>query len=130
MLHMGLVPPLEGIYRRDLEPSYDFWERWRGHPMYRPVSVAGVLLSHANLDHSGYTSFLDPEIPVYCSALTAFVSKAIQDTGQADFEAEVCYTNERELVDGLLKSARARRQRSFVFVDRMPDQGSRPGVLE
>ncbi|HUW95173.1 MAG TPA: MBL fold metallo-hydrolase RNA specificity domain-containing protein [Anaerolineae bacterium] len=119
---MGLVPPLEGIYRRDLEHSEEFWERWREHSLYRRVSVDGVLLSHAHLDHSGNTFFLDPEIPVSCSAVTAFVSQAIQDTGQADFEAEVCYTNERELVDGLLKSARERRQRAFVFLDGIPNQ--------
>jgi ribonuclease J len=120
MLEMELIPPLEGIYRQDLAPTSDFWERWRDHPFYRRTSLGGVLLSHAHLDHSGYISFLEPEIPIYCTAMTGFVSKAMQDTGQADFESEVCYANLREPVDGLLKSARVRKRRPFVFVDGMP----------
>jgi ribonuclease J len=120
MLEMELIPPLEGIYRQDLTPTPDFWERWREHPLYRRTSLGGVLLSHAHLDHSGYISFLEPEIPIYCTAMTGFVSKAMQDTGQADFESEVCYANLREPVDGLLKSARVKKRRPFVFVDGMP----------
>lgn len=65
-------------------------------------------------------SFLDPEVPIYCTAMTAFVSKAMQDTGQADFETEVCYANLRKPVAGLLKSAGVGKQRPFVFVDGMP----------
>jgi len=37
-LRMGLLPPLEGLYRDDLcchEP--DLWERYRNHPDYRRV---------------------------------------------------------------------------------------------
>ena len=99
--------------------------------MYRPVSVDGVLLSHAHLDHSGYTSFLDPEIPVYCSAMTAFVSRAIQDTGQADFEAEVCYIHQRE---GACRWVAQVDQGAEAVTFRVPrwdtQSGSRLGVLE
>jgi ribonuclease J len=122
LLYTELIPPLEGIYRQDLAPGADFWERWRGQPLYRRLSVDGVLLSHAHLDHSGYISFLEPEIPIYCSAMTALISKAMQDTGQADFETEVCYANEREPVGGLLKSGKVTRQRPFVFVDGVPHE--------
>ena len=86
---MDLLPPLEGIYRHDLVPSPDFWARWRAAPDYRRLALDGVLLSHAHLDHSGYISFLDPEIPSYATVMTAFISKAMQDSGQADFESEV-----------------------------------------
>ena len=52
-LRLGLIPPLEGIYRDDLsahEP--DLWARYRAHPQYRRVEhLDGVLLSHAHQDH-------------------------------------------------------------------------------
>ena len=48
-LRMGLLPPLEGLYRDDLcchEP--DLWQRYRNHPDYRRVpELKGVLLHGA-----------------------------------------------------------------------------------
>ncbi len=114
-LTMGMLPPLEGLYRQDLEPAApDLWGPWREAPNYidlRPHEVHGVLLSHAHLDHTGYLSFLRPEIPVYASALTAFMAKAIQHGGQANFESEVVYTVPRDLNEsGLLKASNYRTQ--------------------
>lgn len=50
-----------------------------------------MLLSHAHLDHSGYIAFLKDSIPVYATAVTAFITKAMQDSGKADFDQQVCY---------------------------------------
>lgn len=121
-LTMGLLPPLEGLYREDLEPpTSDLWTSLRGAPNYldlRPYEIHGVLLSHAHLDHTGYLSFLRPEIPAYASALTAFMAKAIQDGSQANFESEVVYLVPRVPNEtGLLKTSNYRsepaRQRPF-----------------
>jgi ribonuclease J len=120
LLYMGLLPPLEGIYRRDLEPTVDFWQRWRTEPHYRRTSLNGVLLSHAHLDHSGYISFLDPQIPIYSTLMTAFISKAIQDSGQADFESEVCYANLRGSDGEVLRASKTSKRRPFLFVDGQP----------
>jgi ribonuclease J len=81
-LVMGLVPPLKGIYRDDLE-SPDIWQKFEGNPLFRNLEkVDGLLLSHAHLDHSGHVSFLKNDIPVYSTAVTAFITKAIQDSGK------------------------------------------------
>jgi ribonuclease J len=96
-LAMGLLPPLAGLYREDLETP-GLWEQLRGQRLYRQLEpVDGVLLSHAHLDHSGYISFLKASIPVYATAVTAFIAKAMQDSGKADFDQQVCYFNPTSL---------------------------------
>jgi len=73
------------------------------------------------LDHSGYISYLREDIPIYTSAMSAFMTKAIQDTGGA---SNVCYFSERELVDGVVRQSRRGDKefdgRPFVLFDR-PD---------
>src|SRR3990170_3718737 len=92
LLEMDLLPPLEGLYRPDLLPPGEVWQRCRQRPGYRELEgVDGVLVSHAHVDHTGYISFLREETPVYASAMTAFIAKAMQDSAMADFEKEVCY---------------------------------------
>ena len=50
-LEMGLLPPLEGLYRRDLETP-GLWQRFKSHPLYRKIEkIDAVLLSHAHADH-------------------------------------------------------------------------------
>lgn len=79
------------------------------------------------MDHSGYISFLDPRIPIYSTVMTAFISKAMQDSGQADFEREVCHANLREPQKAALRASRISKQRPFMFLDGMSDEpaGSR-----
>ncbi len=121
-LEMGLLPPLEGLYRPDLEPPGDVWERCRERPDYRELErVDGVLVSHAHVDHTGYISFLREDTPVYASALTAFIARAMQDSGMADLEKEVCYVNPRvpasESEGAYLRTEReSYRQRPFRFM--------------
>lgn len=77
-LAMGLLPPLEGIYRDDIETA-GLWQRFRHTPLYRRIDqVDGVLLSHAHLDHSGQISFMRKDIAVYATSVTAFIAKAMQ----------------------------------------------------
>lgn len=92
-LTMGLLPPLAGLYRDDLV-TQSLWERFRDNPLYRELKrVDGVLLTHAHLDHSGYISFLRANIPIYSTAVTAFIAKAMQDSGKSGLEKQVCYFN-------------------------------------
>ncbi len=91
LLLLGLLPPLEGLYRDDMMGLVP-WESLRSKEGYRLLDeVDGVLLSHAHLDHSGHIALLREDIPVYSTAMTAFISKAMQDSGKADFDQQVCY---------------------------------------
>jgi ribonuclease J len=120
VLCVGLLPPLEGIYREGLEPSGGFWQPRGAEPHRARTNLDGVLPSHAHLDHSGYISFLDPEIPIYSTLVTAFIFKVMQDSRQADFESEVCYANLREPYSGVLKASKTGKRRPFLFVYGQP----------
>jgi len=128
-LLMGLLPPLEGLYRDDMaEPG--LWEQFHDTPVYRKLDrVDGVLLSHAHLDHSGHIAFLKDSVPVYTTATTAFVTKAMQDSGRADFDQQVCYFSPttRDYPAGwkqiaCLSSNTVNQQRQFCVADIAPDE--------
>lgn len=90
-LSMGMIPPLEGIYRKDIA-SPEIWCQFRHHPFYRKLdNIDGVLLSHAHFDHSAHIAFLHEDIPIFSTALTAFIAKSTQDSGRSDFDQQVCY---------------------------------------
>jgi ribonuclease J len=122
MFHTGLLPAIHGIYRDDfLVSDIDVWERARVPYPIRQIELAGVLLSHAHLDHSGHISFLRQDIPIVTSLCTAFMAKAIQDCSRSDFEKEVCYLIPRVENEGLLQSGHYKsypaQQRPFSVCD-------------
>ncbi|MGB9857006.1 MAG: exonuclease [Dictyoglomaceae bacterium] len=116
LLILGLLPPLRGIYRKDFEIP-KIWNNFRNHSLYREVEVQGVLLSHAHLDHMGYITYLDPDIPIITSLGSAIICKALQDTG-SDLEAS--YIIPREVEDEILKAKSPKEapyiQRKFFII--------------
>jgi len=129
LLVLGLLPPLEGLYREDLAKPVA-WESFRNRGGYRRLDeVHGVLLSHAHLDHSGHIALLRGDIPVYATALTAFISKAMQDVGKADFDQQVCYFTPTKLMRPtdwkqeacVVDDKTERVQRQFCIGDISPD---------
>jgi ribonuclease J len=125
-LRMGLLPPLEGLYRDDLwchEP--DCWERYRSHPHYAKLGeVRGVLLSHAHMDHNGCLGFLKPEIPVYTGLTTAIIGKCLQDPRPTGPDVELCYLAPKQHAgDGVLGGVRGapREQRKHYICEGGPE---------
>jgi len=115
MLEMELVPPLRGIYREDIAPK----EVLSRFETIGDFHIDGLLLSHAHIDHSGYISFLREDIPIYCTAMSAFIAKVVQDSAPLDIEKEVCYSNPRVMLNGYRMPDRKGqlRQRPFCFID-------------
>jgi ribonuclease J len=102
----------------------DFWRSWHNAPHYRNLRreglpVDGVLLSHAHLDHAGDLTYLREDIPIYATSITAFIAKAMQDSGHYR-TGEVAYINPRVVKEGekgLLGAAGDYQQRPFGFLD-------------
>ncbi len=122
-LRTGLLPPLEGLYRRDfeaLDQSTRLWVRLRATPGYRnDVRPLALLLSHAHADHVGYAAFLRDDIPIVASAVTAVIAKAIQDSSVGGVEAESVYTSARTVKNELLtpRGKGDRGQRIWQILD-------------
>jgi len=111
-LELGLLPEIEGIYRKDafrppdngedLGRSEDLWPREllsyggykedRGEPF-----LDGLLISHGHDDHHALSAFLGP-VPTYCSAGTAALMEVGQRIGNYHgYEGELTYLQKRSV---------------------------------
>ncbi len=121
-IQMGLLPPILDLYRAD--QLCGLANPWHGMPGRKLGEVAGILLSHAHMDHVGALHYVREDIPIYASAVTLAMMKATQDTGASGTD-HYCYTTPYEECEtGELKSAYYGKNpsvsRQFVFVDETP----------
>lgn len=118
-LSLGLLPVRKGIYREDLtgilkkEGERNLYASLGVTSGSKPV-VDGVLLSHGHLDHAGYISFLNPQIPVYASKNTMAVLKAFSVSRPKSLENEILELSWREVVD---PRKRKRSKREFRIIE-------------
>ncbi len=90
LIKMGLTPALSGLYRADAYLTGNI-------PAGPPVQVDAVFVSHAHADHASYLGLLDPDIPIYCSLVTAAMIKATQDSANPGLEGETVIFSPRRL---------------------------------
>ncbi|HZW57184.1 MAG TPA: MBL fold metallo-hydrolase [Nitrososphaerales archaeon] len=105
-LETGLLPNIDGIYRKDLL-------KFAGKQTHDTPLVDAVILSHAHLDHAAHISFLDEDIPIYCNAITRAVLEAIQETSPRRMESEILDYKRRPLLNQKDRPV----ERSFKIVD-------------
>lgn len=74
LFEFGLLPKLQGLYRRDYARHMDFGGN-------EDTAFDAVLLTHAHIDHAAYIHYLRPDIPVYCTEATKLIMQALQETG-------------------------------------------------
>jgi len=123
-LRMGLLPPIEGLYRSDLiahEPN--LFDRYRDHPHHRRIEhVDGVLLTHGHVDHVGSVGFLREDIPVYTGLMTATICKCLQDPNPSSLDGEFNYFTPREAKGDVLGPAKTghRVQRQYYVAETDP----------
>ena len=73
-LEFDLLPKLNGLYARDMIKNTDI--------KYTSPSFDAVILSHAHMDHVGYLSFIDEDIPIHCGECTKTIIDAMQESGR------------------------------------------------
>ena len=111
-LELGLLPEKQGIYREDLIGILN--KEGENQIKYTKPKIDGVLLSHGHLDHAGYISFLDPQIPVYISKNTMAVLKAFYISRPKNLENEILELSLRDVED---PRKRKKRKRKFRIVN-------------
>ena len=76
-IEFGLVPEFRGLYRTD-------FLKHMGRSSEK-LGFDGVLLSHAHADHASYINHLREDLPIFCSAESYAILKALNDTGSSTF---------------------------------------------
>ncbi|MEM5834640.1 MAG: MBL fold metallo-hydrolase [Candidatus Aenigmatarchaeota archaeon] len=90
-LVMGILPNLEGIYNPAMLKKI-------GKKPHEEPLINACILSHSHLDHFGDISFLDPNIPIYCSRETYCTIKAYEDVKREEEEKQwTSYQESRKL---------------------------------
>ncbi|MHB8584385.1 MAG: MBL fold metallo-hydrolase [Thermoplasmatota archaeon] len=105
LLRLDLVPRIDGLYRDDfltlakVASDGDVPESaaaWRGRHGGRNA-VGGIILTHAHIDHFQDLAFVDPEIPVFCSATTRRMLEVFEAVASRDIENEITQVRWRSL---------------------------------
>lgn len=73
-LEFDLIPKLEGLYAGDMIQNTNV--------KYSKPRFDAVFLSHPHMDHVGYLTFIDENIPINCGECTKTIIDAMQESGR------------------------------------------------
>jgi len=110
LLTLRILPPIPGIYRRDLLTHAGVWpelkkkgipdssrklfeiglESYDDYTAKHGPAIDGILLSHGHTDHCQHLCFVDPRIPVYCTSATLAILKAAEEMGRGGYDSDIC----------------------------------------
>ncbi|MDD3548701.1 MAG: MBL fold metallo-hydrolase [Candidatus Paceibacterota bacterium] len=113
-LELGLLPRKEGFYRQDLIKI----SGESGLTLYEKPKIDAVILSHGHLDHAGYISFLNLEIPVFTTKETLAVLGAFYISRPKNLENEIIEISEREEAD--FKKRKKKKRAIIAAEDQKP----------
>ena len=117
LVELDILPPLDGVYRRDLyPPDGSVEDRMRRKADHRLVEVHAILASHAHVDHNGAIASVREDVPIHCSPMTAVIGKAMQDCGGPS-PGDIAYVRAKSDYHGLLRTnvKTPARQRPHAF---------------
>lgn len=81
-LTMGLIPQIDSVYRKDLLAC-------AGMKVHDKPLVDALILSHAHLDHASHISFIDGDVPIYCSDITHAILKVLSEIENRSIDSEI-----------------------------------------
>ncbi|MHA1381036.1 MAG: MBL fold metallo-hydrolase [Candidatus Helarchaeota archaeon] len=148
-LKLNLIPKIPNIYREELikldfssldekarkymppiKLAPDYWEYpdLLNDDEEKPF-VSAIFITHGHYDHIQDISFLNPEIPIYCSDKTKLLIKSIMDMSNLKIGEEFFYYNNYSLnfksasyktafpYSLEIKKANLEQNRKFIFKD-------------
>jgi len=98
-LFLGLVPPIQGLYRSNSVQSLNKNGSDSSGDCSRELSSDAVFSSHARLYHSAYVALLSEELPIYVFATTISALKSSKESGDLVFENKMLDFKRRTFTD-------------------------------
>ncbi|MFX1365114.1 MAG: hypothetical protein ACFFCE_17800 [Promethearchaeota archaeon] len=81
-LYLGLIPPISGLYRKDLVAPFEDLLKKEPYKIVNSDSsiIEAAFLSHAHIDHYKFLGFLKQHVPIYMNWITNSILEYLSNT--------------------------------------------------